>query len=219
MPSRYAIYVLALMFGINFLNYMDRWVGSAVAPLIQAGVRPFGLQHWLARQRVYARVRHRGSAVRTLGRPQSATDRDRHRRAQFGWRRRSSRRQGRDSRLRCLRSECGSRRRGAAEPEGPHLHVVLSQTALFFVLGADAYWLPTLLNRRFGMSVGEAGTLAGGVIVVGGLVGTLLGGWVADWRRKARHERTSRSRSSDSSRPHWRREPSARFTPNGEHGS
>src|SRR5438105_7388393 len=74
--------------------------------------------------------------------------------------------------------------RGAAEPEGPHLHVVLSQTALFFVLGADAYWLPTLLNRRFGMSVGEAGTLAGGVIVVGGLVGTLLGGWVADWRRK-----------------------------------
>src|SRR5438552_1249285 len=36
MPSRYAIYELALMFGINFLNYMDRWVGSAVAPLIQA---------------------------------------------------------------------------------------------------------------------------------------------------------------------------------------
>src|SRR6516164_2469741 len=36
MPSRYGIYVLCLMFGINFLNYMDRWVGSAVAPLIQA---------------------------------------------------------------------------------------------------------------------------------------------------------------------------------------
>src|SRR5689334_17315518 len=35
-PSRYAAYVLALMFGINFLNYMDRWVGSAVAPLIQS---------------------------------------------------------------------------------------------------------------------------------------------------------------------------------------
>src|SRR5947209_7917657 len=40
MPRRYAIYVLALMFGINFLNYMDRWVGSAVAPLIQV---EFGL--------------------------------------------------------------------------------------------------------------------------------------------------------------------------------
>jgi hypothetical protein len=36
MPTRYPVYVLALMVGINFLNYMDRWVGSAVAPLIQA---------------------------------------------------------------------------------------------------------------------------------------------------------------------------------------
>ena len=36
MPSRYAIYVLALMFGINLLNYADRWLASAVAPLIQA---------------------------------------------------------------------------------------------------------------------------------------------------------------------------------------
>src|SRR5436190_24177364 len=33
--TRYARYVLALMVAINFLNYMDRWVGSAVAPLIQ----------------------------------------------------------------------------------------------------------------------------------------------------------------------------------------
>ena len=94
--------------------------------------------------------------------------------------------------------------RGAAEAEGPRLarprdaslatlfgllriptlrHTILSQTALWFVLGADAYWLPTLLTRRFGMSVAEAGTLSGGVIVVGGLVGTLLGGYVADWRR------------------------------------
>src|ERR1041385_3697318 len=40
MPRGYALYVLALLFGINFLNYMDRWVGSAVAPLIQA---EFGL--------------------------------------------------------------------------------------------------------------------------------------------------------------------------------
>jgi sugar phosphate permease len=95
--------------------------------------------------------------------------------------------------------------RGAAEPGGPRLrHVrdasignmlrllriktlrdtLLSQTALFFVLGANAFWLPTLLIRRFGMGVGEAGTLSGGVIVIGGLVGTLVGGWAADWRRK-----------------------------------
>jgi MFS family permease len=61
---------------------------------------------------------------------------------------------------------------------------ILSQTALFFVLGANAYWLPTLLTRRFGLDIGEAGTLSGGVIVLGGLIGTLVGGWVADWRRR-----------------------------------
>jgi sugar phosphate permease len=62
--------------------------------------------------------------------------------------------------------------------------ISLSQTALFFVLGANAFWLPTFLARRFGMDVGQAGVLSGGVIVVGGLIGTLVGGWVADWRRK-----------------------------------
>src|SRR5713101_455901 len=31
----YARYILAVMVGINFLNYMDRWVASAVAPSIQ----------------------------------------------------------------------------------------------------------------------------------------------------------------------------------------
>jgi sugar phosphate permease len=35
------------------------------------------------------------------------------------------------------------------------------------------------------MDLAEAGTLAGGVIEVGGLEGTLLGGWVADWRRRS----------------------------------
>jgi predicted MFS family arabinose efflux permease len=60
---------------------------------------------------------------------------------------------------------------------------ILSQTAVFFVLGANAYWLPTALTRRFDMSVSAAGTIAGGVIVLGGLIGTLLGGWLADWRR------------------------------------
>src|SRR5438045_9477172 len=39
MTPRYAIYVLALMFGINFLNYMEPWIGSAVAPLIQSEFR------------------------------------------------------------------------------------------------------------------------------------------------------------------------------------
>jgi predicted MFS family arabinose efflux permease len=61
---------------------------------------------------------------------------------------------------------------------------ILSQTAVFFVLGANAYWLPTVLTRRFELSLSAAGTIAGGVIVLGGLIGNLAGGWLADWRRR-----------------------------------
>ena len=57
---------------------------------------------------------------------------------------------------------------------------ILSQTVLFFVLAANAIWLPTLLGRRFGMSVSQSGLVAGVVLVVGGLIGTLAGGWIAD---------------------------------------
>jgi MFS family permease len=61
---------------------------------------------------------------------------------------------------------------------------ILSQTALYFVLASNAFWLPTLLHRRFDMSLSTAGLLSGVVIVVGGLVGTLAGGWIADRRAK-----------------------------------
>ena len=57
---------------------------------------------------------------------------------------------------------------------------ILSQTVLYFVLASNAFWLPTLLNRRFGLSVSQAGLLAGVVLVLGGLIGTLAGGWIAD---------------------------------------
>jgi MFS family permease len=59
---------------------------------------------------------------------------------------------------------------------------ILSQTALYFVLASNAFWLPTLLHRRFDLSLSAAGLLAGVVLVVGGLVGTLAGGWIADRR-------------------------------------
>jgi MFS family permease len=93
--------------------------------------------------------------------------------------------------------------RGAAEAHGPKLQTahhanlgtmlgllrnrtllmsILSQTALFFVLAANAFWLPVALNRRFNMDVQAAGTFAGGVIVLGGLIGTLLGGFLAERR-------------------------------------
>ena len=57
---------------------------------------------------------------------------------------------------------------------------ILSQTVLYFVLASNAFWLPTLLHRRFDLSISQAGLLAGVVLVVGGLIGTLTGGWIAD---------------------------------------
>ena len=57
---------------------------------------------------------------------------------------------------------------------------ILAQTLLFFVLASNAFWLPIVLNRRFDLSVGKAGLLAGVVLVTGGLVGTLAGGWIGD---------------------------------------
>jgi MFS family permease len=57
---------------------------------------------------------------------------------------------------------------------------ILSQIALYFVLASNAFWLPTLLVRRFDLSVSRAGLFAGIVLVLGGLIGTLAGGWIAD---------------------------------------
>jgi MFS family permease len=93
--------------------------------------------------------------------------------------------------------------RGSAEARGPALRetheaslrkvlalmriptlraAILSQTLLYFVLASNAFWLPTLLHRRFDLSPSKAGLLAGVVLVVGGLIGTLAGGWIADRR-------------------------------------
>jgi MFS transporter, Spinster family, sphingosine-1-phosphate transporter len=281
MSRRYTIYVLGLMFAINFLNYMDRWVGSAVAPLIQAefglsdfnvgllgsaftlvyalGALPFGL--WAdrgIRKNVIAlgvaiwsaatlltglttnfaqlfvtrailgigEASYYPAGTSLLGDVFSREKRGRVMAiwaagtavgiaagfagggllaARFGWRSAFFFTAAPGLVLALLAFRLREPLRGAAEREGPRLEqvrdaslanlvrllrirslrsTILSQTVLFFVIGADAYWLPTLLTRRFGMSVGEAGTLSGGVIVVGGLVGTLIGGYIADWRRK-----------------------------------
>src|ERR1700681_4080815 len=61
---------------------------------------------------------------------------------------------------------------------------ILSQTLLYFVLASNAFWLPILLTRRFNLSVSKAGLLAGVVLVAGGLIGTLAGGWIADRRAR-----------------------------------
>ncbi len=83
--------------------------------------------------------------------------------------------------------------RGAAEAKGPQMQTapsitwrtflqllqiptlrstIAAETALFFVLGGAAFWLPTYLSRRFGLGTGTAGTLAGAVLVLGLLAGS-----------------------------------------------
>src|SRR2546428_726138 len=54
-----------------------------------------------------------------------------------------------------------------------------AQTLLFFVLASNAFWLPLVLNRRFNLSVGRAGLLAGVVLVLGGVIGTFAVGFIA----------------------------------------
>src|ERR1700716_2345403 len=104
--------------------------------------------------------------------------------------------------------------RGAAEARGPQTQkgppitwktfiallripplraTIAAETALFFVLGGAAFWLPTYLSRRFGLGTGTAGTLAGGVLVLGVLAGSLFGGVIA--------ARLTRSRQSSSNLP------------------
>ena len=49
-----------------------------------------------------------------------------------------------------------------------------------FASGAMADWFPTYLARERGMDLAQAGSIVGGATVVGGLGGTLAGGWLAD---------------------------------------
>jgi MFS family permease len=95
--------------------------------------------------------------------------------------------------------------RGSAEPAGPRVKVthasglrsfvglfriktlaltIIAQVFLFFVLAADVVWLPIYMVRHFNLSVGRATLISGAVVVLGGLVGTIGGGWVADRRMK-----------------------------------
>src|SRR5207245_8045089 len=57
---------------------------------------------------------------------------------------------------------------------------IVAETLLYFVIGGLGIWLPTFLQRRFGMGVGCAAVFAGGVLVGGALVGILGGGWIGD---------------------------------------
>ena len=50
----------------------------------------------------------------------------------------------------------------------------------FFTIGGTSFWLTSYLNRAFNLTLTEAGSISGIVLVVSGIVGTVLGGWLAD---------------------------------------
>jgi MFS family permease len=50
---------------------------------------------------------------------------------------------------------------------------------LTFAMGGISAWMPTFLYRFVGLSVSGAGTMMGASLVVDGIAGTLVGGWLA----------------------------------------
>ncbi|MDE2619791.1 MAG: MFS transporter [Sphingomonadales bacterium] len=50
-----------------------------------------------------------------------------------------------------------------------------------------AFWLPSLLQRSFGLDLIETAWFIGAILLIGGTTGMLLGGWIAD--RLGRHNR------------------------------
>jgi MFS transporter, Spinster family, sphingosine-1-phosphate transporter len=69
-----------------------------------------------------------------------------------------------------------------------YLFATAGYIAMTFALGGIGDWVPTLLSRERGFSLGEAGTIAGLTVVVGGLVGTVLGGMLSDGLSKRLRE-------------------------------
>jgi len=59
-------------------------------------------------------------------------------------------------------------------------YVTLAGAAMTFTLGGLAVWMPSFFSRRWGMSLGEAGTTFGMMTVIAGGMGSLCGGWIAD---------------------------------------
>ena len=61
---------------------------------------------------------------------------------------------------------------------------VLGYVAETFGMGGFSDWLPTFFTRYHGMSMTVAGVVNGGIVVVGGLCGTLLGGIAGELTQK-----------------------------------
>lgn len=57
---------------------------------------------------------------------------------------------------------------------------VVGSTLYTFAIGGLSYWMPTFLVRVHGIGVDAAGFAMGALLVAGGLVGVLAGGWLGD---------------------------------------
>jgi MFS transporter, Spinster family, sphingosine-1-phosphate transporter len=58
----------------------------------------------------------------------------------------------------------------------------------FFTIGGTSYWLPSYFVDTFKLKLGQAGVISGAVLVSSGLIGTVLGGWLADFAQRRRPE-------------------------------
>jgi MFS family permease len=57
---------------------------------------------------------------------------------------------------------------------------------VLFLDYAASFWLIPFAQRQYGLSAAAAGARLGGLMIAGGIAGSLMGGWFADrWRRKA----------------------------------
>lgn len=57
---------------------------------------------------------------------------------------------------------------------------VLGYCAYTAAIGGFSFWAPTFLYTRYGLPLGKANTIFGGILVIGGAIGTLIGGRLAD---------------------------------------
>jgi MFS family permease len=81
----------------------------------------------------------------------------------------------------------------ASAPAPPFSRVAatLARTPSFWLLSFGAasgsilgygliFWLPSFFSRSYGLELAEVGTFYGSIVLVGGVAGTWLGGWLAD---------------------------------------
>jgi MFS family permease len=64
------------------------------------------------------------------------------------------------------------------------LCATLGLAALTFAMGGISNWMPDFLHNPIGMSVAQASQVAGAATVINGILGTAIGGWIAQrWLR------------------------------------